>query len=54
MHITMLIKNAQDKTIQCVIDDSNKKDFEAMGFVDNDAKLKPKPRARTIKAKTDA
>ena len=54
MHITMITKNAQDKTVQCVIDDSDKADFEAMGFVDHDSKLKPKPRARTVKAKADA
>jgi len=54
MHITMLIKNAQDKTVQCVIDDEDKASFEALGFVDNDTKLKPKPRARTVKAKADA
>lgn len=51
----MLIKNSKDKTIQCVIDDSNKADFEALGFVDNDSKLKSKvkPKAKT-KAKTNA
>ena len=55
MHITMLIKNSQDKTIQCVIDDSLKAEFEALGFVDHDSKLKPKakPKAKA-KAKTNA
>jgi hypothetical protein len=44
----MLIKNTEDKTIQCVIDDSLKADFEALGFVDNVSKLKAKakPKAR--------
>lgn len=55
MHITMLIKNAQDKVIQCVIDDTIKSDFEALGFVDHDSKLKPKPKAKPkAKAKADA
>lgn len=57
MHITMLIKNSQDKTIQCVIDDSLKADFEAIGFVDHDSKLKAKPKAKPkakAKAKTNA
>ena len=51
----MLIKNSKDKIIQCVIDDSIKADFEALGFVDHDSKLKPKakPKAKA-KAKTDA
>ena len=50
MHITMLIKNSKGKTIQCVIDDSNKADFELLGFVDNDTKLKAKPKAPRTKA----
>ncbi len=51
----MLIKNSKDKTIQCVIDDSNKADFEALGFVDHDSKLKAKVRPKAkAKAKTDA
>ncbi len=50
MHITMLIKNSQDKTIQCVIDDSSKADFEALGFVDHDSKIKEKT---TRKAKAN-
>ena len=55
MHITMLIKNSQDKTIQCVIDDSLKADFEALGFVDHDSKLKTKVKAKVkAKAKTNA
>jgi hypothetical protein len=41
----MLIKNPKGETIQCVIDDSRKADFEALGFVDNDSKLKVKPKA---------
>jgi len=45
MHITMLIKNPKGETIQCVIDDSRKADFEALGFVDNDSKLKAKAKA---------
>ena len=49
MHITMLIKNPQDKTIQCVIDDSSKADFEALGFVDHDSKLKPKIKEKTTR-----
>lgn len=54
MHITMLIKNTQDKIIQCVIDDSVKSDFEALGFVDHDSKLKAKPKAKATRAKADA
>tara|TARA_R110002096_G_scaffold76848_1_gene181391 strand:- start:267 stop:422 length:156 start_codon:yes stop_codon:yes gene_type:complete len=51
----MLIKNSQDKTIQCVIDDSVKADFEALGFVDHDSKLKPKVKTKVkAKAKTNA
>tara|TARA_R110002096_G_scaffold6702_2_gene30570 strand:- start:920 stop:1072 length:153 start_codon:yes stop_codon:yes gene_type:complete len=50
----MLIKNTRDKIIQCVIDDSFKSDFEALGFVDHDSKIKPKPKAKTTKAKDDA
>ena len=53
MHITMLIKNSKDKVIQCVIDDSLKADFEVLGFVDHDSKLKAKPKAKA-KAKKDA
>lgn len=53
MHITMLIKNPQDETIQCVIDDSLKSDFELLGFVDHDSKLKAKAKPKT-KAKADA
>lgn len=45
MHITMLIRNSKGEAIQCVIDSSRKADFEAMGFVDNDSKLKAKPKA---------
>ncbi|QDP67558.1 MAG: hypothetical protein Unbinned5350contig1004_65 [Prokaryotic dsDNA virus sp.] len=51
MHITMLKKNFQDKTIHCVIDDSFKADFEAMGFVDHDSKLTPEVK---VKAKAKA
>ena len=51
----MLIKNSQDKIIQCVIDDSFKSDFEAMGFVDHDSKLKAKAKSKaSTKAKSDA
>ena len=51
----MLIKNSQDKTIQCVIDDSLKSDFEALGFVDHDSKLKTKAKVKVkAKAKKDA
>lgn len=51
----MLIKNSQGKTIQCVIDDSLKADFEALGFVDHDLKLKSKAKPKTkAKAKTNA
>ena len=53
MHITMLIKNSQNETIQCVIDDSLKSDFEALGFVDHDSKLKVKTKKAT-KVKKDA
>ena len=59
MHITMLIKSPKGETIQCVIDDSRKADFEALGFVDNDSKLKvkaevTKPKAtRPIKPKAE-
>lgn len=49
----MLIKNSQGKVIQCVIDDSIKPDFEALGFVDHDSKLKAKAKTRA-KAKKDA
>lgn len=42
----MLIKNSKDKTIQCVIDDSIKADFEALGFVDHDSKLKTKVKVK--------
>ena len=49
----MLIKNPQDKTIQCVIDDSVKADFESLGFVDHDSKLKPKLKPKA-KAKANA
>tara|TARA_R100000951_G_scaffold116759_1_gene130489 strand:+ start:5761 stop:5916 length:156 start_codon:yes stop_codon:yes gene_type:complete len=51
----MLIKNSKGEPIQCVIDDSNKSDFEALGFVDHDSKLKAKakPKAKA-KAKTNA
>jgi len=49
----MLKKNSQNKTIQCVIDDSNKADFEALGFVDHDSKLKVKAKPKA-KAKTNA
>ena len=55
MHITMLIKNSKDKVIQCVIDDSNKADFESLGFVDHDSKLKTKSKAKAkSKAKSNA
>ena len=51
----MLIKNSQDKVIQCVIDDTSKADFEALGFVDHDSKLKEKVKPKTkAKAKTNA
>ena len=53
MHITMLIKNSQDKVIQCVIDDSSKADFEALGFVDHDSKLKAKVKPKS-KGKANA
>ena len=53
MHITMLIKNSQDKIIQCVIDDSLKADFEVLGFVDHDSKLKVKKAKTKAKAKKD-
>ena len=49
----MLTKNNEGKTIQCVIDDEDKADFEALGFVDHDTKLKPKAKPKA-KAKTDA
>lgn len=51
----MLIKNSSGSTIQCVIDDSMKSDFEKLGFVDHDSKLKikAKPKAKT-KVKTNA
>ena len=51
----MLIKNSKGQAIQCVIDDSNKSDFEVLGFVDHDSKLKDKtkPKAKA-KAKTNA
>lgn len=49
----MLIKNSQDKVIQCVIDDSNKADFEALGFVDHDSKLKAKAKTKS-KGKANA
>ena len=51
----MLIKNSQNKIIQCVIDDSNKAEFEVLGFVDHDSKLKEKvkPKTRT-KVKANA
>jgi hypothetical protein len=49
----MLIKNDQDKTIQCVIDESVKSDFELLGFVDHDSKLKPKLKPKA-KAKANA
>lgn len=42
MHITMITRNAKGETIQCVIDSSRKADFEALGFVDHDSKLKTK------------
>ena len=55
MHITMLKKNSQDKTIHCVIDDSFKADFESLGFVDHDSKLKPKAEVKPkAKAKANA
>ena len=57
MHITMMIMNGADEHIQCVIDDKYKADFEALGFVDHDTKLKPKAKAKTrarAKVKTDA
>jgi hypothetical protein len=51
----MLIRNSQGKPVQCVIDDSLKSDFEALGFVDHDSKLKVKVKAKTkAKAKKDA
>jgi len=51
----MLIKNSKDQTIQCVIDDSLKADFESLGFVDNDSKLKAKTKVKAkSKAKTNA
>lgn len=51
----MLIKNSKDKTIQCVIDDSLKSDFEDLGFVDHDSKLKAKVKVKAkSKAKTNA
>ena len=55
MHITMLIRNSKGDAIQCVIDSSLKSDFEALGFVDNDSKLKAKskPKVKT-KAKDEA
>jgi len=49
----MLIKNSQDKVIQCVIDDSSKADFEALGFVDHDSKLKAKAKPKS-KGKANA
>tara|TARA_R110000772_G_scaffold105562_1_gene207301 strand:- start:3424 stop:3573 length:150 start_codon:yes stop_codon:yes gene_type:complete len=49
----MLIKNSQDKIIQCVIDDSNKAEFEVLGFVDHDSKLKAKVKAKS-KGKANA
>jgi hypothetical protein len=45
----MLIKNSQDKVIQCVIDDSIKADFEDLGFVDHDSKLKSKIKSKTTR-----
>ena len=55
MHITMLIKNSKDEILQCVIDDSFKSDFEALGFVDHSDKVKPKAKAKPkLKVKTDA
>ena len=51
MHITMLINNSKGVKIQCVIDDSVKADFEALGFVDNDSKLKTKAKVKAKKAK---
>jgi len=53
MHITMLIKNTKDEIIQCVIDDSLKSDFELLGFVDHDSKLKSKKPKSKAKAKKD-
>jgi len=38
----MLTRNAKGEAIQCVIDSSRKADFEALGFVDHDSKLKAK------------
>jgi hypothetical protein len=55
MHITMVIKNARYKIVQCVIDDSFKADFEALGFVDHADKLKSKAtKTKPTKAKTNA
>ena len=55
MHITMLIKNSKDQAIQCVIDDSLKADFESLGFVDDDSKLKAKTKVKSkSKAKANA
>lgn len=53
MHITMLIKDSQDKVFQCVIDDTNKAHFESLGFVDHESKLKEKAKLKT-KAKAKA
>ena len=54
MHITMLIKNPKGETIQCVIDSSCKADFETLGFVDHDSKLKAKPKVtKPVKPKTE-
>ena len=50
MHITMLTKNAKGEAIQCVIDSSRKADFEALGFVDHDSKLKAKAEVTKPKA----
>jgi len=51
----MLITNKQGNTVQCVIDDSVKADFEALGFVDHDSKLKPKAKPKAAaKVKADA
>lgn len=50
----MLIKNSKGNTVQCVIDDLNKAEFELLGFVDHDSKLKAKAKAKVTKVKSDA
>lgn len=53
MHVTMLIRSTNGKVLQCVIDDSVKSEFEAIGFVDHDSKLTPKT-ATKAKVKINA